>query len=293
MKQVNLDTMDRAGGSLLLRALFYGASGSGKTRLIGTATENDATWPLLVLNARGQPISLRFFERRPLVLEVEELTDLNDPHEWISNGQPWEPVARALANRNAPPRPVNPFYAAVGDFFGGVQGRFSCIAIDSVTHIQTRVGDRVAGNKGTPPGEMPPAVAGFDMFRQMLRMTTNISDLFYQLPIHVIITALERHNEMPTLGITKYYPMLWGQSSLEVPSHAELVGRLLSLKELPGGLRQATEKREGKDVIRDAFNILLTSNARDYIAKWQGLEEQPDYLVEPTITKILDRMALG
>lgn len=277
MKQVQLEE------AVYLRALIYGNSGVGKTRLIGTACNCEDTYPLLVLNARGQPITLRLFEPSPLVLELEEVSDLNAPYNWFRKDQPWEVVEEKT--HTGPP---HPFFQAVHDFFGGEPNKFKMVAIDSITHLQRMGGDHIVGNKNVAPGDMPKALEGFGSWRKMLTWTANISNLWYQLPLHVVMTALTRHSEMPTLELTKFYPFLQGQSALEVPSHAEMVGRLLTLKDMVGAELTALKKREEESELKQAWNILITTIGRDYDAKWQGLEKQPPYVLEPTMQKLIN-----
>lgn len=274
MKQVNLEK------PAWLKALIYGQSGVGKTYLLGTACLCDDTFPLLVLNAGGQPVSLRNFRPAPLVLTLESVADLNEPYFWFSEDQPWERVEKR--------HKAHPFYHAVWEYFGHEQHKFRMVAIDSITHIQRLLGDKIVGNENVPPGSIPKAVEGFGNWREMLGGTVNIAEKWYKkVPCHVWMNALTRHNEVPTLGLTMYYPFLQGQSSMEVPSHAELLGRLLSMKKLPGSQSQALQRAEPTE-FESAFNVLVTRPGRDYDAKWQGVVPEPEYVLAPTMQKLID-----
>lgn len=261
-----------------LKALIYGNSGSGKTYLIGTFMGDERSSPVLVLNAGGQPITFRLFDRPPLVLTVETTKDFNEPYKWILAGQPYEYIESA----------TTPFAKAVLYYFGACDANsFKTIAIDSVTHVQ-RIGLRgITGSTNVLPGDVPPQTKIQDWGRALAQLT-NLADLYYQLPLHVIITALQRHNEVPTLGDLMFYPFIWGQSALEVPSHAELVGRLLPIASLRQRQIAALEADKKKDELANARNILLTRGGRNYDAKWQGITNAPDFVLAPTATNLLD-----
>ncbi len=273
----------------LIRALFYGDSGSGKTRLIGSAMECAATSPLLVLNARGQPISLRAYDPRPLVLTIEKMTDFNVVWDWFMAGQPthdWNP--------GQPPKTTVdemceylyhlPHYTSPeGVYREGSPSKFKSIAIDSITQVQRISLDGVVGNAQKKPGDMPQQTQ-IQHWGRTLAQLTKLADLFYQLPVNVFINALTRHNEIKALGITMYHPFLWGQSALEVPSYAELVGRLVTVESLSTRKVQGLMQAEG--MTEEPFNVLLTRGGRNFIAKWQGVTDPPEFVINPTIARI-------
>jgi hypothetical protein len=168
--------------------------------------------------------------------------------------------------------------------------KFKSFAVDSITQVQRIANDIVMDEPSsayTP--ESIPAKRGYSDYQKLLDMLTRFADHHYKLPIHVFMTALCRHSEMPTLGITKYYPFLWGQAALEVPSYAELVGRLINIESLATQQINAMSS-QFKPAFKDEqpFNVLYTRGGRDYIAKWQGPMNPPDLIINPTIRKLLD-----
>jgi hypothetical protein len=281
-----------------LHALFYGNSGSGKTHLLGTCMLHEDTSPLLVLNARGQPITFRNFpeDKRPLVLTVESMEDFNDIYAWVSAGQP---VHRSLSEFTFDawgsdawleaveklPTPFNHIYKYLHQHN---TRQFKSLGIDSITQVQRISSDTVYGKASSWRPSWQPPKTSYSGFHTILGQMTKLADYHFQLDVHVIMTALERHNEMPTLGITKYYPFLWGQSSLEVPSYAECVGRLINIDSLPVQ-KVRRMKSEEPEEFRDSepYNALLLKGGRDYIAKWQGVSGPPDVIVNPTIGKLM------
>jgi len=214
----------------LIRLLVYGDSGSGKTTLIGSAMDCEETSPLLVLNAGGQPVSLRNYKPRPLVLTIEKMKDFNYVYKWMKAGQP---------NALDPAKHKRPEMTVIAKYLKHVEAdRFKSVAIDSATYVQRLAMRGVIGwTSKTPeaagttadllPGDIPPPTTQPQWGRVLAQMT-NLADLFYKnLPIHVIISALTRRDTIESMGLTLFAPYLWGQSSMEVPSHAEIVGRLM------------------------------------------------------------------
>lgn len=290
-----------------LRALIYGDSGSGKTRLTGTAMQCVETSPMLTLNARGQPISYRFLRDKwymPLVLSVETMRDFNDTYAWIMDNQPLPTVLKEFVDKPngdawdakvaGLPEPFNYIYRYLGNWVASghsTELRFRCFTVDSITQVQRISSDVVMDydDAAYSPSGFEPKKRGYTEYQQMLDMMMKFSDHHYKLPIHVIMTALCRHSEMPTLGYTRYYPFLWGQSALEVPSYAELVGRLINIdsmstQQINVAAGQFTPIFKGEQ----PFNVLFTRGGRDFVAKWQGPDNPPDILVNPTVRKILD-----
>jgi hypothetical protein len=293
MKREQLD-------NVYLRAMFYGDSGSGKTRLLGTAMECEDTRPMLLLNARGQPVSLRFLgDNTPLVLTVETMSDFNITFDWIMRNQPVPKVLRNVEWGSEEfydlatnlPEPFNYIYPYLAEY--GAE-RFKTLGVDSITQIQRIANNAVLDNPDVYVPDHIPDRRGYAEYQKLLDMMMFFADKHYSLPVHVLMTALCRHNEMPTLGITKYYPFLWGQGALEVPSYAELVGRLVNIESLTtqkiNALANAFEPEEEGE---RPFNVLYTRGGRSFMAKWQGPASPPPVVVNPTVEKLLDVLKAG
>lgn len=287
-----------------LKLLVYGDSGSGKTHLIGTFQECPETSPVLVLNARGQPVTLRHFDPPPLVLDLESMKDFNVPYQWIKAGQPWEPVEKAATTDKVASWggvDPTPFLKAIWNYFDSVCGnpgteelmetgrsgtfKFKTAAVDSITQVQRIALDAIVGNVDALPGDdLKPTQ--IQHWGAALGQLTKLADLYYQLPINVILTALTRRDTIQAMGLTLFCPFIWGQSSLEVPSHAEIVGRLINIESMRQ--KQATAVRsEHPQEFANAFNVLLTRGGRTYMAKWQGVLNPPDLVISPTAQKLI------
>ena len=120
-----------------------------------------------------------------------------------------------------------------------------------------------------------------------LSQMINLADLYYQLPVHVLVTGLTKHVTIEAMGQVLYNPSLWGQSALELPSLAELVGRLQIIETLNASQVMAL-KSDMPDELRAAHNALLTRGGRTFAAKWQGVRDNPDVIVNPSMSKIVE-----
>ena len=259
-----------------MRMLIYGDSGSGKTTLMGTAMECEETFPLLVLDARGQSISLRRFDPQPLVLTIEDMKDFNVIYEFFRDGQDMEWLAHQSGTLASL---VAHYLESVG------ADKFGSVGIDSITHVQRIAMGGIVGT--TPlPGDIPPQTK-IQQWGRTLAQVTNFTDLFFQLPIPVIMTALARRDNIEALGLVMFAPFLWGQSQLEVPSHAEIVGRLMCTSTVPVKEQRMVEQAAAQASRDIPFNILYLQGGRDYIAKWQGVIDPPLRMAVPTVDDMM------
>jgi hypothetical protein len=266
-----------------LKALFYGDPGAGKTYLIGTAMECPDTRPLLVLDARGQPVTLRLFSPPPCVVPVNDLDALSRVYEWLAAGQP----------EGKAPFPVIAKYleAYYAKYEPDADRRiFRTVAIDSLTYVQRLALRVVTPGSGTRSIVEPPAPMSYGEWGKVLAVMTSVADAFYSLQMNVLTTALARRDELPTYGITMITPFMWGQSSVEVPSYAELVGFLVAVespivREVLGTKVEALKS--------DAFNVLLTRGGRAHVAKWQGIKNPPHVVAAPSVTKLVTMLRGG
>lgn len=271
-----MKTVDLTKSAPHLKALIYGDSGAGKTFLLGTAQQCKETFPLLVLNARGQPITLRHFDPPPCILGIENMSDFNFVYGWLDRGQP---RGTAFEGKEEIAYCIE-YLDSIGE------EKFKTVGVDSITHVQ-RIS--LEGIVGSPDkiGDVPPQ-AQIQHWGQTLRQLVNLADHFYNLPMHVILNALTRNDKIESLGITMYAPFLWGQSSAEIPSHAELVARLIPIDSIETRKIAQLEKAYEEVFKREEpFNVLLTKGGRNFLAKWQGPLNPPSVVVAPTIEKIM------
>ncbi len=266
----------------LVKLLVYGESGTGKTTLVGSFQEDERSSPLLVLNCGGQPISLRFLDPPPLVLEIEGTADLNPPYNWFLEGQPWETITNVVERGKVPPsREAMPFYQAVHSYFGGQPGQFKAVAIDGISDLQQTC-VREISKQPKRPGDRPKLVE-LGHWGTVRQQTNQIVTLMYGLEVHVLMTALTDHKYIEAFGRTEYSPLLNTKSAMEVPAQAQIVGRLVAVVAL-----NVRERRDAKQAAPDAFNVLRTACDVDFAAKWQGVREPPAALFNPRAKDLLN-----
>ncbi|MFA5154704.1 MAG: AAA family ATPase, partial [Clostridia bacterium] len=186
-----------------LRAMLYGDSGSGKTRLLGSAMYCTETCPILIMNARGQPQSLKGQDKKPLVLTVETMTDFNMVYDWFSRGQP---VPKPIATNGYTPEVItdlpDPFNWIYEYLVKGEYERFNSFGVDSITQVQRIAMDAVQRTDEQWRPDYIPDKSTYGDWGKILSLLTKFADYHFDLPVHVFITALTRRDEVPSLGTT-------------------------------------------------------------------------------------------
>lgn len=245
-----------------LRTLFYGKPGSHKTRTAGTACLDDRTYPTLWLDMSGNPMSIRDYERLPDIIEVERLGDINDPYNWIMNGQ--KPDAKfAKAFDLSPP--------------------YKAIVLDQITDLQRISFATVMGQPNLGPGDIGKHAQRRD-FYGVLGQMTRFARLYYSLPMHVIMTALEKTTTDEVTGAVTMSPLLWGQSDTEVPGYAYVVARMVHRAKMKGPVLKAIEDSAGEEALH-AVALFMPSGKYDAKDQYGALG---NYMIDPSIPKMLD-----
>ncbi len=280
-----------------LKALIYGDSGSGKTWWVGTFTQCEDTSPVLVLNSRGQPITFQLFDNPPFVFNIGRMEDYNLPYKWLLNGQPWSVIQR-LVQDDAPNRFAFELWRWAAERYDlsdevmadpdGVEDmipKFKTLAIDSLTQTQRISLRQIAGDLDKLPGDIPSQTT-YGTWGKTLGQLTLLADLYFKLDMHVVITALRRHQFLENQGRNMYYPFFWGQSANELPSYAEMLGMLVPVSSLPVHQDRVVDEL-AKQSGEIPFNVLLLRGSRTHNAKWQGVRNPPEMLVNPTASKVI------
>lgn len=163
-----------------LKLMVYGDGGSGKTSLCASAGLDDRTAPVLHLDALGNPVSIRKFMPkgyRGKVLRLTKLQDLNPIFDWLYKGQPEDHVMVKSAK---------------------CEPGYKTLVIDGLTKVQMLAFSLALGRQDTPEaGKLltSPEIANY---KQVLIQMTNDLELFVNLPLHVITTALEDKDKVLT-----------------------------------------------------------------------------------------------
>lgn len=261
-----------------LKALIYGDSGVGKTWLLGTFQDDPRSSPVLHLNAQGQKITLRLREEQPCVVELEQLTDINAPFNWLLNGQ------LISSTKDPAVQMMQEYLAGWGRAHDDPNPRFRTLTLDSVTYVQRLSANKIISNDALVlPGNIPPAAKIQDWGRIFAQLS-NMTLLFKGLPMHVIFTTICRRENIIGTDIATAYPFIWGQGAMEVPSLLDMVGHLITPAELNLQQRKALEPMG----INSAYNVLLCGHRVGKVTKWQGVRDPPPLIIAPTATKLLD-----
>lgn len=249
--------------SIYLKILVYGQAGSTKTRTAGTACLDERTTPVLWLDQGGNPMSLRSYKVLPDIVQITKLEDYNPIYEWLATGQPKDsPVVQALGLQTKTP--------------------YKTVVVDGLTGTQRLSFGVVTGNTNPRPGSHPPSVEIQHFNKVLSQMTQFGNAFFYNLPMHVIMTALEAEKQDQRTGSLKYGPLLWGQSAGELPGQALAVARMMHFERVDNQMKMAL-----KEVPEKVDSVAVFIPGTNYVAKDQygGL---PGVMYNPTVTKMLD-----
>ena len=247
-----------------ITALIYGQPGSGKTRLSASAAldPKDRWGKVLMLEAFGNPMSIRDYDRKPDIVTIEDMEDFNEPYEWLTGGQPEE----------------HPFCK---DF--NLTPPYKTVIVDGLTEVQRFVIRKVSGVDFTGPGDLTPLL-GRQGFGQLLGTMLNWATHFVKLAdlgLNVILTSLEASSE--EAGVAKSKPLFWGQSGGEICGYVLLVIRLTTQLAAPKSLMT----HPNDPVYPDSNNVAFFRETTTHYAKDQyyiGI----DHLVDPTMANLMD-----
>lgn len=266
MQIVNLDRPE------YLAVIPYGKPGSGKTTFLGTACDDDRTYPVLHVDVSGNPETLaKRNGRKPYVVRLQKLHELNAIFDWFVKGQPDN----------------HPMVEKMGCTPG-----YKTLCFDGVTAIQRKSFATVLGQE-LQPGDVPikpewPTYAA--VLRQMLVIATSFLQELRNVNIHVLVSCLEHSDQrflVPGDNKTQYWyaePGLQGQAVTELPGEALAVLRFAHKSIWPLEVGKAMKAK---------YTIVQTREDRYVYAKDQhGLGGTPIgdslYLADPTVPMLLD-----
>lgn len=242
-----------------LRLFIYGDPGSGKTTFLGTSAFDERCAPVLWLDAGGNPESIRRNEKLPTILQIESIADFTIIYDWLQKGQQEDHKLTAELARFdlLPDEP------------------FKMLVIDGFTEVQRILMNEILGTHKKLPGESLGQLER-QQWGSVLRRMIHIISLFYKLPLHVAVTALESIHHESMSGRPVFGPMFQGQSRNEVPSFALAFGRLMRANKIPKDSRP-----------KDTYNVLFFDEVGKFKAKEQygGI---PASMPNPTMSQLLD-----
>jgi len=249
----------------LLRILPYGQPGTGKTGFCGTFDQDERTARTLFLNAAGNPIRIMKQEPAPIVLDIESIKDFNLVYSFISGGQNKEHKFRELYE-------IEP------------EITFKTVVIDTITEVQRMINLDLMGIGMANFNEE--AVMRIQDWGTSLTKVINLVNLFYSLPVHVIITAQERAEIDDATSRINYKPYLQGQAVDIAPAYAEIIGRMRRMIRGPQTGSPAIAEEASTD--SDIVTVMYFESAGKYMAKNQVDLRIGKHMANPSATKILD-----
>lgn len=272
METVNLSLENQ-----FLRLMIYGKAGSGKTTLTATAELDQRLAPVLHIDAGGNPISVIKTGAQPKIIRMTKLADLNFIYDWLVKGQP----------------EAHPMVQEVGCVPG-----YKTIVLDGLTRIQFMSFGVAMGNTEIPPGTMP-SKPEWDHYGRVLLNMTNAFTKFYELKMHVMITALEDAERQlydpdkaklktTEMDDSDYYyqamPAIDGKSLGRVTGMAESVIRMAAKHKVEPSLVKQLEKVLNKPVRHCVAQFKETRSA--YAKDQHGFGVS--YMADPTCTQLMD-----
>lgn len=261
-------TLRKPDSQAYLKILWYGQPGSTKTRTSYSAALVDKLYPALVLESGGNPESTFSYERLPHIVQLEQLKDLNDPYDWIVKGM----------------KPAHKF-AKQFDLTEPVK----CVIIDGITDVQRMSFGQVTGNQRLGPGDIGSRVER-QHFGSVLNQMTRMAKHYFSLNIHVMVTALEKHQTNQAGALIRIAPLIWGQSENEVSGYALVNARLVHNTNVSGAVKQYLKKTGqtiGKNDSIAFFEPEGVIQAKDQYGRL------PSYMTAPTMQKVYDAIYTG
>lgn len=215
-----------------LNILIYGSSGVGKTRLAGSADDVPEMRKVLFIDVEGGTLTLQ-----------------NSPYNGVDivRVKSWADMQRVY-----------------DDLYRGTHG-YTTVIIDSLTEIQKLSMDKIMRNLIEDNETRDADVPGIREWNINIEQTRKFVRLFRDLPMHTIITALDKSEQNKRTGQIKRKPSLSGKVADEVAAFLDIVVYLYV-----------------KEVGDENKRLLLTYHTEDTVAKDRsGL--LPPVIADPTM----------
>lgn len=234
--------------------LIYGEAGTGKTVFASTAPR-----PILWLEAEGGTASIG--DKKGI--DIARVTGLDSYREALT-------------------------------FLQSKDGKkYKTVVIDSFSETQAAVlKDIMQHVKASDPSrdEFSPLFAEWGRLTGVMR---EIARAYRDLPMHVVITALQREDKDDLTGRMKVRPRLSPTLADELPAFMDAVLYLYTATAAKGetDAEGVTPDEEGLTVIRNA----LIKPTGKYVAKCRipAGQDSPDYISDPTFDKVAELLGVS
>ena len=182
--------------SAFLKALIHSPAGHGKTHLLGTAQEDERTYPMAFLNFEAGESSLAGLDID--VFDIKTWADYNEVYAQLS---------------------------AKGN------GGYKSVGVDSITETQVAGLLEILASDGKRAD--PDQLAQQDWGIILVKMRRFVRHFVKMLPMHVLMTALSKDDTIARVGQVKV-PAVQGGFAAELPGIFDVVG-YLALEDNPDG----------------------------------------------------------
>jgi phage nucleotide-binding protein len=176
-----------------IKQLIYGEPGAGKTFFLGSAGQSPLTSPAIIVDIEGGTLSIRHMPG----VEVVPVRSLKKAQEII-----------------------NEIAMDTSDYY-------KTFCLDSITEMQKLdmqyiMAEQYKKKPETTDVDVPSQREwgkSSNHMRQVLRLARD-------LPMHVVVTALEASDYDEQTNLKNYYPSIPGKLRMEIPGFFDIVGRL-------------------------------------------------------------------
>jgi hypothetical protein len=225
------------------KGLIFAPSGHGKTHLLGTAQDDERTFPMIVLDYEGGTSTL--VGRDIDIVRIRDWQDYNESYAYLKN--------------------ANHPYNSVG---------LDSISESHIFALLTQL------DSGTRDRRIPDLLEQGDYGVALVQMR-RLLRAYRDLPLHFFATCMAKDDLDPREGMVKK-PALAGALADEAPGIFEMVA-YLALSEV--------QDENGEPMVQRFLVLKNYPKLRTKVRVPQNMEA-PDYILEPTITTILDTLGV-
>jgi len=208
-----------------LKSIFYGAPGTGKTTLTGSAVDVPELQDVLMITAEGGVMVL---DNNPRIqnsdlidmVPVQRIEQLNKLYEFLK----YHCQFRDAGNEAEMEKLQRMVFGIPDDQPVDRIRHYRTVIIDSLTEIEAQNLNKVLDmdSAGLDAADELP-VAGFAEFRKNNNAIQRIVRTFRDLPLHVLIICAQQYNQ-DELKRYHYQPALTGKLSTQIQGFVDIVG---------------------------------------------------------------------
>jgi AAA domain len=237
------------------KALIFAPAGAGKTVLLGTAQQDERTFPMLLLDFEGGTESLAGLDID--TVPIRSWDDYNEVYEALANGDTLE-------------------FEDDGDGYTIDFSAYNSLGIDSISETHKFALLEILRKEGASRRD-PDLVEQGDYGRATTQMRRLLRE-FRDLDMHVFFAAHAKETDVPREGRVRL-PDLAGQLAEEVSGLMSIAGYLAQFEDDDGNPHRT---------------LLLHSFPKFRIkARTRWGVSAPAEIIDPTITKLLDALGYG